>query len=52
MLASNSFYDVIIRPVRSTQSFVNIDDNVMIFSKIATFLQNWFIGKFICDLIS
>ena len=44
--------DVIICLVRLTQMFATADHNRKRFLKIAIFLQNQFIKKLICDLIS
>ena len=38
--------------LRLTQMFATADHNIEMFSKIAIFLQNQFIKKMICDLIS
>ena len=48
----NWLYDVIIYLVRLTQMFATADHNIKMLSKIATFLQNRFAKKLICDLIS
>ena len=48
----NRLYDVIICFVRLTQIFATADHNVKMFAKLALFLQNQFIKKLICDLIS
>ena len=48
----NWLYDVIIYLVRLTQMFATADHYIEMFSKIATFLQNQFTKKLICDLIS
>ena len=48
----NWLYDVIAYLVQLTQIFAIADHNMKMFSKIATFLQNQFIKKLICDLIS
>ena len=48
----NCLYDVIICLLRLTQMFTAADHNMKMFPKIATFLQNQFIKKLICDLIS
>ena len=45
-------YDVKMYLVRLTQMFATADYNIKMFSKIAPFLQNQFIKKLICDLIS
>ena len=48
----NWLYDVIIYLVRLTQMFATADHYIEMLSKIATFLQNQFTKKLICDLIS
>ena len=47
----NWVYDVITCLVRLISMFTTADHNMKMFSKIATFLQNQFIKKLICDLI-
>ena len=48
----SGLYDVTIHLVRLPQIFATEDDNMKMFSKIATFSQNQFTKQLICDLIS
>ena len=48
----NWIYDVMICLARLMQIFATADHNMNMLSKIATFLQNQFNKKLICDLIS
>ena len=48
----NWVYDVIICIVRLTQILATADHNMKMFLEIAIFLQNQFIQKLICDLLS